>query len=99
MSSTTTTPVAAGIYSDRPTWATTDPEVETGYLLWSRIVGDLRGSTVGLGRRDGLVGDTFSQIEPIFVSVFADERDWTPAEARQLAALLVQAANLAESQE
>jgi hypothetical protein len=43
-----------------------------------------------------VAGDAFSQIDSTFVSVGVEDRDWTPAEARQLAAPLVQAADLAE---
>ncbi len=98
-STTTTTPVEAGTYTNRPTWAVDDPDVEPGYLRWSRTVGEVDGFTVRLGRRDGLAGDTFSQIEPTFVSIGDDDRDWDPEEARQLAALLVQAADLAKEAE
>jgi hypothetical protein len=51
---------------------------------------------VGLGRRDGLVGDTFSDIGEAYVWPRVDESDRTPAEARELARLLIMAAELTE---
>jgi hypothetical protein len=96
--STITTPVEAGSYSNRPTWATSDPEVEEGWLSWFIVVGEDEGHTytVGVARRDGLVGDTYSQIDPAHIYLTVDDRDRTPADARALAALLVQAADIAE---
>ena len=100
--STTTTPVEAGtttpsgIYTNRPTWATSDPDVEVGFLSWFAVVGQGDGFSVGVARRDGLVGDTYSQMDPAYISVEVDDRDRTPAEARALAALLIEAADLAE---
>jgi hypothetical protein len=99
--STTTAPVEAGIYCNRPTWATSDPEVEDGWLSWFTVVGEDEGHTytVGVARRDGLVGDTYSRIDPAHIYVTVDDLDRTPADARALAALLVQAADIAEGAE
>jgi hypothetical protein len=101
MSSTTTTPAEADTrYRNRPSWAIQDPELlERPELLWERSVGEAEPDvSVCVSRRDSLIGDTFDGVgEPyVFVSFDAADDHLPPAQAREMAALLVQAADLAE---
>lgn len=98
MSASTTTPAEAGTYRNRPTWATKSPDVELDYLCWHEVLEDGEFWQVGLSRRDGRTGDTYdNRTDPtsMFCRVMGDH-DYTPTDARRLAALLVQAADLAE---
>jgi hypothetical protein len=99
MTTSTTTPVEAGTYRHRPSWATVEPEILDTSLLWATNVGasevDL---SVAVSRRDSLIGDTFADLgEPyVFLSFDVDDGHLTPGQARELAGLLIQAADLAE---
>jgi hypothetical protein len=99
--STTTAPAEAGTrYRNRPSWAIKDPElVEPSSLLWERVVGEGEPDlTVCVSRRDSLVGDTFGDLGApyVFLSFDVDDGHLTAGQARDFAALLVQAGDLAE---
>jgi hypothetical protein len=87
MSSTTTYPLPPA-----PSWAS-DREIDQGDVVYDRAIGEVEGTYVGIGQRDSITGDCFEAGD---VGILVGDYRLTPKQARQLAALLIEAASLAE---
>ena len=101
MTTSTTTPVEAGtIYPmpPKPNWADDKPDLTEGSIGWSHsLTNGEHPYSVGVARRDWIRVEAV-EVGDVEVYVEADDK-FSASQAREFAALLVQAADLAESQE
>jgi hypothetical protein len=100
MSSTTTTPVGAGTtypMPPRPSWAD-KPDLTEGSIGWDHnLTADGAAFTVGVSRRDWIRADAVEVGEvEVYVAVEPFGAPLTQAQAREFAALLIVAAEMAE---
>ena len=101
MSSTTTAPTTAGTtypMPPKPVWATGKPDLCEGSIGWDTTLSDRSDPfTVSIGRRDGIQahGVTVGEVEMV-VEVDPFGPRLTAQQARKLAVLLVQAADIAD---